>query len=246
MLRIRQTVLIPMKIIAFNWMAAFMLTIASAKTACAQNSDGVAAPRAPAASLSDVLTAEARQMIATYPNTRYSHKTHIDKAQGVCEVDCSGFIVSILRHKAPKLLAAINTTRKRPLADDFYAAFVPRSGAPAGGWQPIARLADAQPGDLLAWVKADRVPGDNTGHVMLIAERPIPESAGRFRVRIFDSTLHGHAQDVRTNTGRSGIGQGTLWFDVDGQGRPVAYRWKSPVGQPHTAPIAIGRPVSIE
>jgi hypothetical protein len=242
----------PMKMIALGWMTAFMLTIAflvaiaSANTAWAQRTDETAAPSAPIASLPDVLTVEARQMIASYPNTRYSHKTHIDKPQGVCEVDCSGFIVSILRHKAPKLLAAIHTTRKRPLADDFYAAFVPRSGAPAGGWQPIARLADAQPGDVIAWVKADRVPGDNTGHVMLIAERPIPASAGRFRVRIFDSTLHGHAEDVRTNTGRSGIGQGTLWFDVDGQGRPVAYRWKSPVGQPHTAPIAIGRPMLVD
>ena len=32
-----------------------------------------------------------------------------------------------------KLLAAIHTTRKRPLADDFYAAFVPRSGV--HGWR---------------------------------------------------------------------------------------------------------------
>ncbi len=243
--------MMPMKRLTLSGMAAFLLTPAfllssvSANMAWGQRTNGAAAPSAPAAA-PDVLTAEARQMIATYPNTRYSHKTHIDKAQGVCEVDCSGFIVSILRHKAPKLLAEIHTTRKRPLADDFYAAFVPRPGAPAAGWQPIARLADARPGDVLAWVKADRVPGDNTGHVMLIAERPIREPAGRFRVRIFDSTLHGHAEDVRTNTGRSGIGQGTLWFDVDGQGRPVAYRWKSPVGQPHTAPIAIGRPVSIE
>ncbi len=241
-----------MKMTALSWMTAFLLTPAlllssvSANTAWGQRTNDTALPSAPAAAPPDVLTAEARQMIATYPNTRYSHKTHIDKAQGVCEVDCSGFIVSILRHKAPKLLAEIHTTRKRPLADDFYAAFVPRPGAAARGWQPIERLADAQPGDVLAWVKADRVPGDNTGHVMLIAERPIREPAGRFRVRIFDSTLHGHAEDVRTNTGRSGIGQGTLWFDVDGQGRPVAYRWKSPVGQPHTAPIAIGRPVSIE
>ncbi len=234
-----------MKKPALPWTLAFLL-IASASNARAQRTDGAQAPVAQGASLPERLTAEARRMIAIYPNTRYSHKTHIDKAQGVCEVDCSGFIVSILRHKAPRLLDAIPTTHKRPLASDFYAVFVPRPGTPVRGWQPIERLVDARPGDVLAWVKTDRVPGDNTGHVILIAERPVADAATRFRVRIFDSTLHGHADDVRTNSGRSGIGQGTLWFDVDGQGRPIGYRWQSPVGQLHIAPIAIGRPVPIE
>jgi hypothetical protein len=81
---------------------------------------------------------------------------------------------------------------------------------------------------------------------MLIAEQPVAESAERFRVRIIDSTLQGHAQDDRTNTGRSGIGQGTLWFEVDNRGRPIGYRWKSRTGTLHRAPIAIGRSTPID
>jgi hypothetical protein len=204
------------------------------------------APSAPDRSPPALLTAEARRMIADYPDTRYSHKTHIDDQQGICEVDCSGFLVTLLKHKAPKHLESIRTTHKRPLAEDFYAAFTVKQGPPARGWKPIERLADARPGDVLAWIKADHVPGDNTGHVMLIAENPVGESAEHFRVRIFDSTLHGHAHDERTKTERSGIGQGTLWLDVDDRGRPIGYRWKSRMGMPHTAPIAIGRPIPVD
>jgi hypothetical protein len=198
-------------------------------------------PSAPARSLPAVLAAAAQRMIAEYPETRYSHQTHIDKQRGICEVDCSGFIVTLLKRTAPKRLESIRTTHKRPLAEDFYAAFAPKSGGPARGWKPIERLADARPGDVLAWVKAERMPGDNTGHVLLIAQNPVPETTERFRVRIFDSTLHGHAQDERTKTGRSGIGQGTLWLEADPRGRPVGYRWNSRTGTLHTAPIAIGR-----
>jgi hypothetical protein len=207
--------------------------------------DTPTAPSTPTISLPATFTAEARRMIAEYPDTRYSHKTYLNKSEGICEVDCSGFIVVILKRKARQHLESIATTHKRPLAEDFYTAFAPREGAPAHGWKLIGRLADAAPGDVLAWVKTERMPGDNTGHVMLIAEKPVQESPERFRVRILDSTLHGHANDERTNSGRSGIGVGTLWIDVDSQGRPAGYRWKSRTGQLHTAPIAVGRAVPL-
>jgi hypothetical protein len=205
----------------------------------------LAPPSVATAELPEMLVAEARRMIAEYPDTRYSHKTHVDRSQGIADVDCSGFLVFILKHKVPRHLESITTIHKRALAEDFYNAFSPKQGNSATGWKPVPRLAEAQPGDVLAWVKSERMPGDNTGHVMLIAEKPVPESPERYRVRIFDSTLHGHANDERTTAGRSGIGQGTLWIDVDAQGRPSGYRWKSRTGMLHTAPIAIGRPVPI-
>jgi hypothetical protein len=206
--------------------------------------DPPVATSAPPKSVGALLTAEARRMIADYPDTRYSHKTYVDKEQGICEVDCSGFIVVLLKHQSPKHLESISTTHKRALAEDFYTAF--KQEAPVRGWKQIERLPDAKPGDVLAWIKVERDPGDNTGHVMLIAEVPVAESAARFRVRILDSTLHGHAHDARTKTERSGIGQGTLWFDVDDRGRPVGYRWKSRTGMLHKAPIAIGRAVPLD
>jgi hypothetical protein len=235
-----------MKSTALGLGLALVLTAPPQTTRIGARADDAPAVTAQEKSLPSLLTAEAKRMIAEYPNTRYTHKTHIDRSQGICEVDCSGFVVTLLRHKSPKHLESINTTHKRPLAEDFFAAFVPKQGAPARGWKRVDQVVDANPGDILAWVKLDRVEGDNTGHVMLVAAKPVAESPERFRVRIYDSTLHGHAHDERTKTGRSGIGEGTLWLDVDKQGRPIGYRWKSRTGNLHVAPIAIGRAVPID
>ena len=229
------------KSLALRSVLAVLLTATLASAQIARGAQDVAGSTDAKKSLPALLAAEAQRMIADYPDTRYSHKTHIDKSQGICEADCSGFIVLLLRHKAPKHLDSIHTAHKRPLAEDFYAAFAPKDGVPARGWKPIPRLVDAERGDVLVWIKPDHVPGDNTGHVMLIAEKPVPESPRQFRVRVFDSTLHGHADDGRTKAGRSGIGQGTLWLEVDDQMRPIGYRWKSRTGTLHEVPIAIGR-----
>ncbi len=236
-----------MKTTALKLVSLFLLALSQIAAPVALRADDPpVVTSAPPEALSAALTAEARRMIADYPDTRYSHKTYIDKQQGICEVDCSGFIVVLLKHESRKHLESIVTTHKRPLAEDFYTVFTSKQGAAVSGWKRVERLADARPGDVLAWVKVDRVPGDNTGHVMLIAETPTQEAPDRFRVRIFDSTLHGHAHDQRTKTERSGIGQGTLWIDVDGQGRPSGYRWKSRTGMLHPAPIAIGRVVPLD
>jgi hypothetical protein len=235
-----------MKTFAVKTVIVLLFVLPQIVLRVAVRADDPAGTIAPRKTVPDLLTAAARRMIADYPDTRYGHKTYLDAQQGICEVDCSGFLVVLLKHTAPKQLESIRTTHKRALAEDFYAAFTGKQGAAARGWKPIERLADAKPGDVLAWIKLDRVPGDNTGHVMLIAEDPVPESAERFRVRIFDSTLHGHAHDERTKTERSGIGQGTLWFDVDERGRPIGYRWKSRTGMLHTAPIAIGRAIPVD
>jgi hypothetical protein len=224
---------------------SFAATVTAGRIAL-RAQDAASSSTAVKSSLPALLAAEAERMIADYPDTRYSHKTHIDKSQGLCDVDCSGFIVTLLRHKAPEHLESIRTTHKRPLAEDFCAAFAPKGGTPARGWKPIQRLGDAERGDVLAWIKPDHGPGDNTGHVMLIAEKPVAESPRQFRVRIFDSTLQGHADDARTKSGRSGIGQGTLWFEVDDRMRPIGYRWKSKMGSLHEAPIAIGRAVAAD
>jgi hypothetical protein len=202
-------------------------------------------PGVSAGSLPAILATEAWRMTEDFPQTRYRHQTLIDPERGICEVDCSGFVVAILRQKSPAHLESIKTKHKRPLAEDFYAAFAPKDGNPARGWRRIDRLADAKAGDVLAWVKQDQSPGDNTGHVVLIAQKPLAESPQRYRVRVFDSTLHGHASDERTRDERSGIGEGTFWVEVNSEGRPIGYRWKSRTGIVHLAPIAVGRAVPI-
>jgi hypothetical protein len=199
---------------------------------------------APDVAPSQKLLAAARQMIGDFKVTRYSHKTFIDRTRGICEVDCSGFIVTLLRQASREHLRQIATTHKRPLAEDFYQAFAPASGETPRGWAPIKRLSAAEPGDLIAWIKRDREPGDNTGHVVMVEEKPTAESPNQFRVRVLDSTLHGHGSDSRPE-GKSGIGRGTLWLDANADGRPIGFRWKSRKGQLHEVPIAIGRAVDL-
>ncbi len=75
--------------------------------------------------LADRIVAYGWQLIKTFPNSSYNHKTHIDTAEPVCEVDCSGFVSNVLAELSPRHVAAIQTLKKRsrPLAEDFYSTF---------------------------------------------------------------------------------------------------------------------------
>lgn len=186
---------------------------------------------------------EGEKMLRELTITKYSHTTHIDREQGICEVDCSGFVVAILREVSPAHLKGISTMHKRPLAEDFYHAFVPTEGnAVPAGWERVKRVEEGKPGDLIAWLKTDRQAGDNTGHVMLIAEKPVRDGEHQFRVRIMDSTMSPHGDDSRPE-GATGIGKGTIWLVVNGSGEPTGYRWKSRGGTVHEVPICLGRGV---
>jgi hypothetical protein len=187
---------------------------------------------------------EAQQMLATFPNSSYNHKTHIDAQQGICEVDCSGFVATVLGKVSPGHLEAIPkpTRRKRPLAEDFYAAFVKAASGELPGWQAVS-IENAQPADVLAWWKPEHQKGENTGHVMFIAEKPVAERAGQWRVRILDSTMSPHANDTRPQ-GKTGLGSGTIWLDTNAAGQILGYHWKSPRGKLNEFPVAIGRVVA--
>jgi hypothetical protein len=223
-----------------RWTLVLPLFVVNSLLVAAEPSTRIAAEQTPA----QRLLAAARQMVGDFKVTRYSHKTLIDRTRGICEVDCSGFVVALLRQTSRGHLRQIATTQKRPLAEDFYLAFAPASGETPRDWAPIKRLPDVKPGDLIAWIKRDHEPGDNTGHVVMVEEKPTAESPNEFRVRVLDSTAHGHGSDSRPE-GKSGIGRGTIWLDVDAAGRPIGFRWKSRNGRLHEVPIAIGRAVEL-
>jgi len=187
--------------------------------------------------------AEARRILANAKASQYSHKTKVDEENGSYALDCSGLAVLILKRVAPEQLASVPKNGKsRPRAVEFHTAFAaaPTDEQGAKGWRRIEKLRDARAGDFIAWRKEEIQPGDNTGHVVLVNQAPVEDEGGRWRVEVIDSTGHGHADDTRGD-GESGVGRGTMWFDVDADGRPVACRWKSRNGSAHKAPIAIGR-----
>lgn len=198
-------------------------------------------------SLSDRVDAEARRVLSNVKTTSYSHTTHVDESQGLYQVDCSGFVDLLFKAVSPKQLKDLKArhSHKRPLADDYEQAFEEAPAKPnSSGWEHIERIGDAVPGDILAWKNPAHKTGEhtNTGHVVVIDERPVPAGERVYRVRVIDSTASPHGSDTRPE-GQSGVGRGVIWLITDAAGKPLGYRWKNPRGPIHEVPMAIGRAV---
>jgi hypothetical protein len=207
------------------------------------------------ATIASRLLAEAQRIVANTRKTWYGHKTEVDEPNGAYGVDCSGLATYLLKRVSRAHLVAVpkGEGRAHPLALDFYRAFASASTEEEEGrWRRIERLADARPGDFLAWCHDPPKPG-STGHVLLIAEAPVLEedavaktaggapAKGRlWRLVVIDSTSSPHGQDTR-KAEESGVGRGTMWFEADEAGRPRGYRWSRAGGTTHIEPIVMGR-----
>jgi hypothetical protein len=212
----------------------------------AARAEGAPTSRPAADAPAQRILAETRRILSDAKITWYSHKTIVDARSGTYAVDCSGLVCIILQEVAPQHLQNVPIARgeKRQRAVEFHDAFAaaPTSQPATSGWRRIERLADARPGDLLAWRHRTIVPGQNTGHIVVIDRPPVDEGHGVVRVAIIDSTSLLHGEDSR-KAGTSGVGRGTMWFHVDVEGRPVAFRWASRTGRLVQYSIAIGRAV---
>jgi hypothetical protein len=197
----------------------------------------------PANAASQSVADEAQRILTSIKSTEYKHKTDIDESKGSYYCDCSGFVGYVLNRTVAKddPKGPLGDGKRRPLAMDYAKAFeaAPTKADGGEGWLQIARLTDARPGDIIAWRKDKPVPG-NTGHVVIIAERPELESDGLVRVVVIDSTTRPQVDDTRAK-GTSGIGRGTMWFAVDAEGRPHAHIRGSRKSKPIVEPISIGR-----
>ncbi len=190
------------------------------------------------------LHAAARAAVEGAKTTRYEHSTDIDEKAGRYVCDCSGFVVYLLRQTLPRHLEVVpkDPGRPRPNASNFHdlAANLPESGKSEKGWMRIAKLSEAQAGDLLVWRHNDPKPG-STGHVMIIDTAPQRERS-QYRVTILDSARSPHDRDTRA-AGTTGIGRGDVFVTVDKDDRPQAWRWASSTGQLHEESILVLRPV---
>ena len=187
----------------------------------------------------------ARQIVEDLKQSVYAHQTDIDESKDIYNCDCSGLVDFILQSVAPEHFKQIAPNHHhRPLAVDFYDTFVhaPTTRPTKTGWQQINRIEDVLPGDVLAWKKLDRKPGDTTGHVVIINSPAMREGDNLVRLEIIDSTTAPHADDTRPK-GHGGVGEGTVWFDIDDSGQPLAIHSHNRDTKPLTVPISIGRPV---
>jgi hypothetical protein len=186
------------------------------------------------------------RMAETLTESTYSHGFQVDERRGIYAFDCSGMVTWVLRKSTP--LAARSTARGlagRPLARDFQrriASVLP--GHTRDGWSRVARVQDAAPGDVVAWLKPRLLDSANTGHVafVVLPPRRVPHYNNAYLVRVADSTSLLHDRDTRV--GRNGFGLGTILLVTDPEtGAPQAYGWVGLQYRVFETAIVIGRPV---
>ncbi len=179
--------------------------------------------------------------------TAYVHGIDVDTRRGYYAFDCSGMVEWVLRDSAP---AAYQSLRQRlsyrPLARDFVervAGIAP--GGERGHWKRVARLAEAEPGDVIAWLKPKIVKSQNTGHVAIVVQRPQPlgPSDTAYLVRVADSSRLIHENDSRR--GRGGFGYGTILIETDSKtGAPTGFSFSGSRAQRiFGTKIVVGRPL---
>jgi hypothetical protein len=185
---------------------------------------------------------EANRILESIRSTEYRHKTDIDENKGSYYCDCSGFVGYVLNRTVAKEdgKGPFHDGRQRPLAMDYEKGFAkaPMKDEGRAGWQRIVRLVDARPGDLIAWRHEKPKPG-NTGHVVIVDQKPVVEEDGLVRVAIIDSTTL-PSSDLK-GKGKSGIGRRTMWFTVDKEGQPVGSVRGSRTAKPKVEAISVGR-----
>jgi len=191
---------------------------------------------------------EATRILNSIKKTEYKHSTEIDEKKGVYYCDCSGLVGYVLnRTVGQDGSGALGDGRKRPLAMDYEKHFAKAPTKPARKsverWQRVERLADARPGDVIAWRHEVPKPG-NTGHVVIVDQRPVLEDDGLVRVVYIDSTTLHQADDTRPD-GITGVGRGTMWFRVDDQGWAVAHIRGVRTAEAKTEAISIGRALPV-
>ena len=208
------------------------------------------------------VAAAAALIVRSTRHTRYQHEPAIDPETGTYNLDCAEFVSYVLRGVTPEHYARIPKEPERPCPRAFEycdylqsltfdntngwrrsyeldAAVVHEA---VQGWRRVDRLSEVRRGDVLAWRFARWSAEGDTGHVLLVAEKPAPMVRGVIAVRVYDSSRIPHFEDSREGGGdfEGGVGMGTLLFRVGRTGAPNAVQF-APSGGFHALPIVIGR-----
>jgi hypothetical protein len=196
--------------------------------------------------LRDRVGNEAERIIKNARHTKYQHKAYIDELTGTYDVDCSDYVSYVLDRVSKRHLDLIPKEDWWPVprAYKYYEYFhgLPTGGS--GGWHQIERLALARRGDIIAWELSGGVQRDrDTGHVLIVADRPSALDGQLMAVRAYDSSTVRHYDDSRIQSDgvfHDGVGDGAIHFRVDTAGRPATFQF-GPGDHFHEVPIAIGR-----
>lgn len=189
---------------------------------------------------------EAQKIFKTMKTTHYEHKTVIDESKGVYIVDCSAFVCYILNKVSPLAHSSLpidkNHTHAR--AKNFYDYFksLQNSTSSNSHWMAILSIKELEKGDIIAWKYDPVLQKKDTGHVVIVHEKPVLEEPNLYRVRILDASKGKHANDSRAKEA-DGIGSGEMWFRVDTNNAPTGLHWSSKEKKESNHPIAMGRAI---
>jgi len=188
------------------------------------------------------LAAHAASIVDSLEQTAYQYTENIDAEAGIYDCDCNAFVGYILEQQAPIHYGLIpkEADRDRPRAFEYYNFFSSLTPFSKGGWHRIDLLANARPGDIIAWRFPELEIGHDTGHVMFVAVMPMVDDSSIFSVRIYDSADQPHFDDTR-GPDDTGVGSGVIQFEVNTAGQPISFLF-APAERFTALSIAIGRP----
>lgn len=174
--------------------------------------------------------------------TVYNANTKVDVDKGIFEFDCSGMVNWILKDRAPTAFAELKAERPRVIEYVKALKNIPPN-QPSAGWRRIEKIADAEPGDVIAWPTPDWYPSSATGHMGILIAPPLKVDGG-YLLRIADSTSYPHGDDTRE--GGTGFGYGSVLITVDaktGAGTGQGWTGRHSANTVLETPIYVGRPL---
>jgi hypothetical protein len=163
---------------------------------------------------------------AEQTETAYQHRTEVRESLGRYRWDCSG-MVSWIIHRSARV-AARGIGGDRTTARGIFRLI---DRAPTDrerrGWQELAHIEDARPGDVFAWLTPAGDPSPHTGHTGFVLERPrrVEGIRDAYAIRIADSIVGPHQEDNRVGDEDGGLGAGIMVFLTDGEGHATHYGW---------------------
>ncbi len=200
-------------------------------------------------SLNDSVFDEANYVFNHAAAVRYSHhhapagkQVRFNGDSCTASTDCSGFVSYVLHKVAPKHYSAVHDWERKtpyPQAKAYETFFAQLdTSSPQEGWIKIRNFRELKRGDIIAWriPKKPEHKGGNTGHVMIVAEKPLEvkevsldgQQVRCVDVPVIDSSsvdhfapeeLPPHAHQEH----RDGLGKGTIRLIIDSDDRAIGY-----------------------
>lgn len=184
-----------------------------------------------------------QELLKNLTYSRYEHKTIIDESKGTYVLDCSVLVGHLVQKISPLAYDALpmDAHHKRPRAKNFYDFFISLKEASHPHWRRIASINALEKGDIIVWKYDQSLGKKDTGHIVMVYEKPIKESDGRYKIVVLDSSKGTHANDSRAGQKEGGIGIGTMWFQVDKDEIPIGLYWSDRSAKMSHYVIAMGR-----